>query len=55
MDGQLVVELKAVDALLAIHSSQVLSYLRVTGHKLGLLINFNVRVLTHGIKRVVLS
>lgn len=52
--GVLVVELKAVDALLPIHSAQVLSYLRATGHHLGLLINFNVRVLTDGIKRIVL-
>lgn len=55
VDSRLVVELKAVDALLAIHSAQILSYLRVTGCSLGLLINFNVHVLTHGIKRIVLS
>jgi GxxExxY protein len=51
----LVVELKAVEVLAPIHSVQLLTYLRATGHKLGLLINFNVAVLKHGIKRVVLS
>jgi GxxExxY protein len=51
----LVVELKAVETLAAIHSVQLLTYLRATGHKLGLLINFNVSILKHGIKRVVLS
>ena len=48
----LVVELKAVEALAPIHSVQLLSYLKSTGHKLGLLINFNVPVLRDGIKRV---
>jgi GxxExxY protein len=51
----LVVELKAVEMLAQIHAVQLLTYLRATGHKLGLLINFNVTVLKHGIKRVVLS
>jgi len=53
--GQLVVELKAVEALLDIHMAQLLTYLRATGHQLGLLINFNVSVLRNGIKRVVLT
>ena len=52
----LIVELKAVEALAPLHIAQVLSYLKMTGHTLGLLINFNVRVLTSGgVKRVVLS
>ena len=51
----LVVELKAVEVLAPIHSVQLLSYLRATSHKLGLLINFNVSMLKHGVKRVVLS
>src|SRR5918911_3091150 len=51
--GRLVVELKAVEALTPIHSAQVISYLKMTGHRLGLLINFNVSVLKDGIKRVV--
>ncbi len=54
--GRLVVELKAVDALAPIHSAQVLSYLKMTGARLGLLINFNVPALRRGgIKRIVLS
>lgn len=45
-----VVELKAVDLLAPIHSAQLLSYLKATGHQLGLLINFNVPILKNGIK-----
>jgi len=51
----LIVELKAVDALAPIHTAQVISYLKTTGHQLGLLINFNVPVLRGGIKRIILS
>ena len=49
---ELVVELKAVDALLPIHQAQVVSYLRATGLHLALLINFNVRTLHNGVKRI---
>jgi GxxExxY protein len=55
VDGKLVVELKAVDQLAAIHTAQVMSYLKATGLRLGLLINFNVVRLKDGVKRVVLS
>jgi GxxExxY protein len=48
-----VVELKAIEALLPIHEAQVLSYLRLGGWPIGLLINFHVPVLKHGIKRIV--
>jgi GxxExxY protein len=51
----LVVELKSVEALAPIHTAQLLSYLRATGHTLGLLINFNVPMLRHGIKRIALT
>ena len=51
----LVVELKAVEQLAPIHKAQVISYLKATGHDLGLLINFNVSVLKDGIKRIILS
>lgn len=52
--GKLVVEIKAVDALAPIHQAQVMTYLKLTGHHLGLLLNFNVVHLRDGIKRVVL-
>ena len=51
----LTVELKAVEALAPVHSAQVISYLKATNRKLGLLINFNVPLLKHGIKRLILS
>ena len=53
--NELVVELKAADSLAPIHTAQVLSYLKATGCRLGMLINFNTVVLRDGIKRVVLS
>lgn len=55
IDNQLIVELKATDALANIHTAQLLSYLRMTRCKLGLLINFNVTMLRQGVERVVLS
>jgi len=50
----LIVELKAVEQLLPVHKAQVLTYLKLTGHRLGLLINFNVPMIRDGIRRVVL-
>jgi GxxExxY protein len=55
VDGRLLLELKAVEKLLPIHEAQVLTYLRLGGWKIGLLINFNVPVLKEGIKRLVLD
>lgn len=52
---RLIIELKAVEKLAPIHSAQMISYLRMTNRRLGLLINFNMPVLREGIKRVVLS
>jgi GxxExxY protein len=52
--GRLLVELKAVEKLLPIHEAQLLTYLKLSGIRLGLLLNFNVRLLKDGIKRMVL-
>jgi GxxExxY protein len=54
VDSKIVVELKAVETILPIHQAQVLSYLKMTGHHLGLLINFNVSILKDGINRIIL-
>jgi len=54
VDGRLILEIKSVERILAIHVAQVISYLRVTGARIGLLINFNVPILAQGIRRVVL-
>ena len=51
--GRVIVELKAVEAIAPIHQAQLLSYLKATKLRLGLLINFNVPVLKDGIKRLV--
>ncbi|MGH9899710.1 MAG: GxxExxY protein [Pyrinomonadaceae bacterium] len=51
--GLVIVEIKSVDAFAPIHKAQLLTYLRLTGLKIGLLINFNVVVLKDGIKRLV--
>ncbi|MFD2113203.1 GxxExxY protein [Thiorhodococcus fuscus] len=53
--GVLVVELKAVEALLPVHKAQLLSYLKTLKRPLGLLINFKVQALRQGIQRVILS
>jgi GxxExxY protein len=53
--GCVVVELKAVSALAEVHKAQVISYLKATGCRLGLLVNFQVPVLKDGVKRVVYS
>jgi len=54
IERRLVVELKAVDKLLAVHQTQLLTYMKVTNVRVGILINFNVRVLRDGLRRVVL-
>ncbi len=54
VDARLVVEVKAVGAIEPVHVAQVLSYLRTTRLRLGLLINFHERMLMHGIRRVAL-
>ena len=55
VDGRIIIELKSVDALAPIHEAQMLTYLRLTGCPVGLLINFNVPILKDGIQRVINS
>jgi GxxExxY protein len=55
VDGRLIVELKSVDQLLKIHEAQILTYMKLANVDIGLLMNFNVDVLTKGIKRFVLN
>jgi GxxExxY protein len=54
VDDCVIVELKAVECLLPVHHAQVLTYLKLTGHRLGLLINFNTPLIRDGIRRIVL-
>jgi GxxExxY protein len=53
VEDAVIVELKAVETLLPIHQAQLLSYLKLSGKRVGLLINFNVLHLKNGIKRMV--
>ena len=52
VEGKVVVELKSVEKLQPVHGKQLLTYLKLTGCRLGLLINFNEELLKTGIKRV---
>ena len=54
VEDAVIVELKCVDALKPVHLAQLLSYLRLTTRRVGLLINFHVPVLENGIKRLAL-
>lgn len=51
VDSRIVVELKAIEAIAPVHEAIILTYLRLSGCKVGLLINFNVAVLKEGIRR----
>ena len=53
VDDRVILELKAVEALAPVHTAQMLTYLRLTGRVIGLLINFNVPIVKDGIKRIV--
>jgi GxxExxY protein len=55
VEGVVVVEVKSIEAIAPIHHAQLLSYLKLSGRSLGLLINFNVVHLKDGIKRFVLG
>lgn len=54
VEKQVIVELKAVEKLMPVHEAQMLSYLKLSGCKVGLLINFNVKLLKYGVKRFIL-
>ena len=49
---RVIVEVKSVERLLPVHQAQVITYLKLTGCRVGLLINFNVPILRHGIRRI---
>ena len=53
VDDRVIVELKTVERLDPVHSAQLLSYLKLSGCRVGLLINFNVKVLKDGIRRLI--
>ena len=55
IDNRLVLEIKAVEGLLPIHKAQVISYLKATHCQIGLLINFNEKILKNGIQRIIYS
>ena len=52
-EGRVLVKLKSIESVLPIHKAQLVSYLRLSGKEVGLLINFNVEHLRGGIKRVI--
>ena len=54
VSATVIVEIKAVETLMPIHDAQLMTYLRLTGKRLGLLINFNVKLLTKGVRRIVM-
>ena len=51
VNGAVIVEVKAVEMLMPVHDSQLLTYLKLSGHRLGFLINFNVPLIKQGIRR----
>jgi GxxExxY protein len=53
VENEVVIELKAVEEILPVHEAQLLSYIKLSNKRLGLLINFNVPVLKQGLKRLV--
>jgi GxxExxY protein len=53
VEGQIILELKAVEEILAVHKSQLLSYLRLSDKRLGFLFNFNVVLMKDGMRRIV--
>lgn len=54
IENCLIVELKSVETILPVHEAQVLTYLKLSGHRLGILLNFNVPRIKDGIRRIIL-
>jgi len=54
VESEIIIEIKASDGIAPIHQAQIMTYLKLSGLKLGLLINFNVQDLKKGIKRIVM-
>lgn len=53
VEGEIVIELKAVETLLPVHEAQLINYLKLSGKQLGLLLNFNAVLMKNGIRRIV--
>jgi GxxExxY protein len=54
VEDEVIVELKAVESILPVHEAQILTYLKLSGKQIGLLLNFNTKLLKDGIRRFVL-
>ena len=54
VESRVVVELKTVETLLPVHKAQLITYLKLSGYRLGLLVNFNTALIKHGIQRIAL-
>jgi GxxExxY protein len=53
IEERIIIEIKAIDALSRVHEAQILTYLKLSGHKLGFLMNFNVELFKNGLRRFV--
>ncbi|MBT4729904.1 MAG: GxxExxY protein, partial [Bacteroidetes bacterium] len=53
VENKVVIEIKSIESFTDVHTAQVLTYLKLGGYKLGLLINFNVPLLKNGLKRII--
>ncbi len=54
VDGKVIIEVKSVDAVIPVHLAQLMTYLKLSGCRIGFLINFNVASLKDGIKRIII-
>lgn len=55
VNDSIILEIKSIERLLPVHNAQLMTYLRLSGRKLGLLLNFNVPLMKEGIRRIVMS